>query len=105
MEMAKQIVALAFFVASGLPEPEPEFVFSPPRRWRFDWAWREPYKVALEIEGGAFVGGRHTRGAGFRKDLEKYNRAAVLGWRVIRCLPEQLATGAIMPVLKEALGV
>ncbi|NNJ74548.1 MAG: hypothetical protein HKP56_05255 [Anderseniella sp.] len=52
--------------------------------WRFDFAWTE-HKFAVEIEGGAFSGGRHTRGKGFTEDLEKYHHAMVLGWSVYRC--------------------
>jgi hypothetical protein len=70
----------------GLPKPEREVRFSPPRRWRFDYAWPE-YKVALEIEGGAWTKGRHTRGAGFIKDMEKYSEAAIMGWCVLRLTP------------------
>ena len=62
---------------------EREYRFHPERKWRFDFA--NPHmKVAVEIEGGAFSGGRHTRGAGFVADCEKYNQATVLGWRVLR---------------------
>ena len=75
--------------AFGIQEPEPEFRFAPPRKWRFDFAWPGQF-VALEIEGGAWTGGRHTRGAGFLKDMEKYNTAASLGWTVFRVTPSQL---------------
>lgn len=58
--------------------------FGKPRKWRFDYAIPE-HKIAIEIEGGHWSGGRHNTGAGFVKDMEKYNAAAMLGWRVIRC--------------------
>jgi len=62
---------------------EREYKFHPVRKWRFDFA--DPHgKVAVEIEGGAFSGGRHTRGAGFIADCEKYNAAILMGWRVFR---------------------
>ena len=86
--------------AVGVPEPIPEHRFSPPRRWRFDWAWLEQ-KVALEQEGAVWVNGRHTRGAGVIKDMEKYNQAAVLGWKVLRATPQQVASGEILDTLKE----
>jgi hypothetical protein len=41
-------------------------------------------KTAIEIEGGVWSGGRHTRGGGYIKDAEKYNEAAFAGWAVIR---------------------
>lgn len=82
-------VFLALLRRFGLPEPTPELRFHPKRRWRFDYAW-EPSKVALEVEGGVWTRGRHTRGSGFLKDMKKYNEAARLGWRVVRTTPEKL---------------
>lgn len=73
----------------GIPKPEVEFRFHPVRKWRFDYSWPDK-KVALEVEGGAYSGGRHTTGAGFEKDIDKYNAAALLGWTVVRCLPKHL---------------
>ena len=49
--------------------------------------------IALEIEGGIYVRGRHTRGAGYEKDLEKYAHAMVDGWIVLRVSPAQLRDG------------
>ncbi len=75
--------------AAGLPVPHAEYRFAPPRRWRFDWCWPE-HRVALEIEGGVWTQGRHTRGAGYIKDMAKYNQAAIMGWRILRYTPDQL---------------
>ena len=86
----------------GLPACIAEFRFAAPRKWRFDYAWL-PFKVALEVEGAIWTQGRHTRGAGVLGDMEKYNHAAILGWKVIRCTPEQLKSGAIFDTLKLAL--
>lgn len=61
----------------------PEYQFHPTRKWRFDYALPN-FKIGIELDGGAFSGGRHVRGAGFEKDLEKMNYAATLGWRVFR---------------------
>lgn len=90
--------------ASGLPEPVAEHRFAPPRRWRFDWAFVEQ-RIAVEVEGGVFMkgGGRHTRGAGFRNDVEKYGEAAALGWRVFRVLPEQLISPMVVNWLVRAM--
>lgn len=65
------------------PEPEQEYRFYADRRWRFDFAWPDAL-VAVECEGGTWTHGRHVRGDGFRKDCEKYNKAAYFGWRVFR---------------------
>jgi hypothetical protein len=79
----------------GLPEPVAELRFARPRRFKFDWAWPDLH-LALEIEGGSFISGRHTRGQGFKSDIEKYNLAAVLGWAVLRALPEQVDDGTAL---------
>lgn len=75
--------------AEGLPEPVPEYRFHPTRRWRFDYCW-PLHKVALEVEGGVWTQGRHTRGQGFVDDMAKYNAAALLGFIVLRYTPQQL---------------
>lgn len=63
--------------------PEEEFAFAKPRKWRFDFAFPEKM-IAVEIEGGVWSGGRHRRPIGFIKDMEKYNAASLRGWRVLR---------------------
>jgi len=78
--------------AVGLPMPIKEYRFHPRRRWRFDYAWPE-YMVAIEIEGGAWTYGRHNRAKGFINDMEKYNEAVLLGWRVLRYTPKQIREG------------
>lgn len=78
-------------VAAGLPRPVTEYRFHPVRKWRFDYAV-PALMIALEVEGGVWTGGRHTRGAGYLGDVEKYNEAALLGWLVLRCTPSKLRT-------------
>lgn len=63
--------------------PVREYRAFPPRRWRFDLAWPS-YKIALEIDGGVYTLGRHTRGKGFEADCRKMNSAAASGWTVFR---------------------
>ena len=67
----------------GLPDPVREYKFCETRKWRFDFCW-PGIKIAVELEGGVFSGGRHTRGVGFLADCEKYNYAAWAGWKVFR---------------------
>jgi len=59
--------------------------------------------VALEVEGGVWTGGRHTRGAGFIEDMEKYNAAACMGWFVLRIMPKDLYRTATLNMLREAI--
>jgi very-short-patch-repair endonuclease len=65
-----------------------EVMFCKGRKFRFDFAIIDR-KIAIEIEGGIFSGGRHTRGAGFAKDMEKYNIAIENGWVVLRYSPAE----------------
>ena len=80
--------------ALNVPAPVAEHRFAPPRRWRFDWAWPD-HMVALEVEGAVWTGGRHTRGSGYLKDMEKYSEAAISGWCVVRCTPATLTTDGL----------
>jgi len=84
-----QKIVEAVFQDYGLPMPLFEFRFCPHRLWRFDLAWPE-YKVALEVQGGIWTGGRHVRGKALLREWEKLNAAACLGWRVMFCQPEDL---------------
>lgn len=87
-----------------------EWRFHPTRRWRFDFVlgsfvkrYWEPNRVAIEIEGGLFSGGRHTRGKGYQKDLDKYNHATAMGWRVFRFSTRDVMMGRAKEFLKTHL--
>lgn len=79
-----------------------EFKFHPVRKWRFDYAIPE-HKIALEVEGGVWTGGRHTSSVGFMKDMEKYNTATLMGWRVFRTTPDELYRLKTLNLLKTAI--
>ncbi len=93
---------LSFFTACGVPKPEPEYRFHLTRKWRFDYAWPDK-KLALEVEGGVWTQGRHTRGSGFVGDMEKYNAAATMGWRILRVQPDDLMKFDTMAMISNAL--
>lgn len=88
--------------AVGLPAAVREHQFHPSRRWRFDFAWLEQ-KLAMEVQGGLFVQGRHSRGAALLKEHEKLNAAAALGWRVLYVTPTQIANGDALRTVEAAL--
>lgn len=89
---------------------EREYRFHPARKWRFDIALPE-VKIAVEIDGGvvrlkggkrcSYCGetpqGRHNRTKGFLADIEKLNAAVMLGWRVLRCVPDEARRGTLIP--------
>ena len=112
----------AFFRSYSIPIPMKEWKFHPTRKWRFDYAWdltafdtrniievpkgvnvRVFTNLALEVEGAVWIQGRHTRGSGFVKDMEKYNEAAVLGWRIIRVQPKDLLTEQTALLIKSCI--
>ena len=98
-----QRIVRAWFKEHGI-EPVAELQFAPDRKWRFDFAWPHK-KVALEVQGGLFVNGRHSRGAALMKEHEKLNRAAAMGWRVLYCVPQDLCTTDTIATVKEALDI
>lgn len=73
------------------------------RIFAFDIALLE-VKLAIEIEGGSFVMGAHTRGPGFEDDCVKYNEAVIYGWRVLRVTPRMIRNGSALEYIKMALG-
>ncbi len=76
--------------------------FAPPRQWAFDIAFPE-HRIAVEIEGGIFTRGRHTRPMGFIADCEKYNTAALMGWKVLRIHTRTINNGQAIKMLVGAL--
>lgn len=89
---------------AGIEIPSPEYKFLADRKFRFDYAWVEQ-KVALEVEGGIWLGNksRHFSGKGILNDMEKYNLAVVNGWRLIRIDPDRLAGIYLINILKQVL--
>ena len=95
-------VWLKLLAQNGIPAPTAEYRFHPTRKFRFDWCWPE-YLIAVEVEGGVWTRGRHTRGAGFLRDCFKYNEAALLGWIVLRTTPDKLYSTEVCEMIKRAL--
>lgn len=88
-----------------LPAPEREFKFAADRKFRFDYCWPDK-KWALEIEGGIFNkthGGGHRSITGILRDIEKYNLAALLGYRVLRITTPMIADGSALNLIERAL--
>lgn len=94
-------IALAYFKECGLQSPCTEWKFAlvVGREWRMDFAWVDQ-KVALEVEG---LNGRHQFTAGFIEDMEKYNTATLLGWRVLRVTTNKLTTQHTVEMLRKLL--
>lgn len=93
---------LAQICAADLPEPVRELVFHPGRRFRFDLAWVDK-KVAVEVMGATFSGGRHVRGTGYESDCLKANIASLDGWMVLRFTRAMIEDGTAIETLVTVL--
>jgi hypothetical protein len=109
---------LAQIIEAELPAPVRELAFDEPgsdrkkRRWRFDMAWPD-LRVAAEVEGGVWGGGRpcrvckqrkagrHNSPAGFEKDCEKYGHGVAQGWQILRVTSKMVKNGMGIRLLKE----
>lgn len=83
-------------------EPVREWRVCSDRRWRVDFAWPTK-RLAVEIEGSTWSNGRHTRGAGYAKDIEKYNRLARMGFVVLRYTTQMVHSGIAIDEVVEFL--
>ena len=79
-----------------------EHKFHPVRRWRFDYAI-PAHKIAIEVEGGVWTGGRHTSPKGFLNDMEKYNTATIMGWRLLRTTPDRLCSNETLQMVRDII--
>lgn len=79
-----------------------EWPFHPTRKWRFDYACPE-LKIAIEVDGGIFTGGRHSGGVGQLRDFEKGNAACAMGWYVFHTAPEDMHDLEFRKLVLEAI--
>lgn len=85
-----------------LPIPVREYQGIPGRKFRYDLAWPAK-KLALEVQGGVFSGGRHTRGIGYTADCEKLNLTVLNGWRMLWVTPAHIRDGKAIRWVEQAL--
>jgi len=88
--------------AEGLPEPEREYRFHDTRRWRLDFAYPDK-KIGIEVQGGTYIRGAHSRGTGLERDYEKYNQAQVLGWDVYQFSRKMIESGEAIETIRRVL--
>ena len=85
-------------------EFEQEFEFHPKRKWRADFHLVGK-KILVEVEGGIWSGGRHTRGKGYIGDMEKYNAATMMGFQVLRFSTDQVKSGLAIQQIEKMVGL
>ena len=83
-------------------EIEKEFRFHETRRWRFDYAF-PTLKIAVEVDGGVWTGGRHINPAGYINDMEKLNNAAAMGWLVLRITTDDRFANKTYELIKQTI--
>ena len=94
---------------SGIEGWKTEYRFHPARRWPFDYAWPNLH-IAVELDGGTWVAGRHVQGKGYAGDCEKFNQATLLGWHVLHFTTDMLfqrpfeCMGVLRELLAQAAG-
>ena len=88
----------------GLPEPTLEHRIIPDRKYAWDICFI-PWKVAVEIQGGIFTRGAHSRPTGQLRDMEKANLAAMRNWLILYVTPDQLCTSETLTMLELTLKV
>lgn len=101
--MSNPKLVIQAWAQCGLPGAVAEYHFHADRKWRFDYAFVEQ-RVALEVQGGIFTRGRHTRGAALKKEWEKLNHAAAAGWLILYCAPGEECRRPLIDLLKAAVG-
>lgn len=82
---------------------EQEYQFNENRKWRADFHITGT-KILIEVEGGIWSNGRHTRGKGYMGDMEKYNSATELGYSVFRYSTEQVKSGKAIEEIRRLIG-
>ena len=102
--MSKLVEELLFQIkTTKIAEPVLELKFHDTRKWRFDLSWPD-IKFACEVEGGTWIQGRHSRGAGMEKDMEKYEAAMLLGWTVYRVSGGMIKQGKAVETISAMIG-
>jgi len=89
--------------AAGLPIPEREWLLHDRLGYRLDFAWWQE-RLAVEVDGATWAGGRHNRGGGYEADRRKLNFAALLGWRVLGFTRSMIESGEALLAIEAALG-
>lgn len=97
---------------AGLPDPVTEYRFDTKRKFRFDLCW-PALLLAVEIEGQNSLNrhsgkweygrGRHNRPDGYERDVEKYNTATLLGWRIVRITTKMVRDGRALAIVEAAI--
>lgn len=86
---------------------EKQYRFHPTRKWRADFAMLNEQRKGLmvEVQGGIYSGGRHTRGDAIEDECEKFAYAIMLHWYVMPITAKQIANGSAIKWICQFMGV
>jgi very-short-patch-repair endonuclease len=87
-----------YHFAAGWPVP----VGKKPRKFAADF-WICADRLLVEVDGGGYVSGRHTRGAGLEADHERDALAMLHGWKVLRVTPKMVNDGRALDWIERLL--
>jgi hypothetical protein len=102
-----ELLLAAQLEQAGIPF-EREFRFYDGRRYRADFVIFDDVDgptLLIEVEGGTWVEGRHSRGKGFEADCEKQALAVIAGYRYLRVTSAQVEDGRALDWIRQALGM
>jgi len=104
---------LAFQLRAFKIDFKTQFRFHPERQWRFDFCF-PTHMLAVEVQGlsapryskkGKLQLGGHQSIDGIKKDLEKYDEAMRLGWKVYCCEQGMVESGRALKTIEVLLGL
>lgn len=69
------------------------------RKWRVDFVIGE--NLAVEVDGGTWIQGRHNRGSSIEKDYEKLNALTAHGYSVLRFTTSMVTSGKAIETISQ----
>ena len=99
MSSQAELLLAAQLEQAGIPFIK-EFVVAPPRKYRCDFFIG--HDLLVEVEGGGWIGGHHSRGKGLEDDCENSALATGRGYRFMRVTPAQVNNGRALEWIKVA---
>jgi hypothetical protein len=75
------------------------------RRWRMDVCFPDADPpLAIEVQGGLYSNGKHSREKGVRNDSQKSIEWQLAGGTIIHATPSMIKDESVVELIKEALG-
>lgn len=103
---AEDLLALQLKAVPEHPLFERQMRIHPQRKFMADFffpASRHALALVVEVDGGIWVGGRHTTGRGVESDCEKSFLIAQMPARLMRVTPNLVRNGKALKWILEAL--